>query len=145
MTVRFVLAAKAVLKYPPVFFTSAQARVIVQGFIRAIEESAYTIHALTVMPDHAHAVVGAHANSPGQIVGQFKARATQALLEADLHPFAGYANAKGILPQVWAHQAWKVFLDTPEQTRRAIEYVEQNPIRAGMRPQRYSFITPFNA
>jgi len=102
------------------------------------------MHALAVMPDHVHTVVASHANPPQRIIGHLKARATQRLLELELHPFAEHRYANGRYPEMWAHQAWKVFLDEPEEVERAIRYVNDNPPRAGMLRQRYTFLTPFD-
>ncbi|MGC4032292.1 MAG: transposase [Tepidisphaeraceae bacterium] len=139
------LAAKSSLTYPPVRFDSAQARVLAKAFKEAAVESSYAVYALAVMPDHVHAVVGIHANAPSRIIAHWKARSTQALIAAGLHPFAGRVRKDGRVPQVWAHRGWKVFLSTPDDVWRAIDYVNQNPIRASMRPQRYSFLTDFKA
>jgi hypothetical protein len=36
-----------------------------------------------------------------------------------------------------------VFLDAQHDIRRAIAYVEANPIKDGFAPQRWEFVTPF--
>jgi len=46
---------------------------------------------------------------------------------------------------VWVHRAWKVFLDNHVGIRRAIEYVEGNPEREALPPQRWSLVTPFES
>jgi hypothetical protein len=38
-----------------------------------------------------------------------------------------------------------VYLDTPEQIRHRIAYVNDNPVKAGFKPQRWSFVEPFDA
>jgi len=45
---------------------------------------------------------------------------------------------------VWSKRCWKVFLDDEEQIRRAIAYVEENPLKEGKPPQRWSFVTPLD-
>ena len=47
------------------------------------------------------------------------------------------------LPSPWARNCWKVFLDSAADVERAMRYVENNPIKEGKRPQRWSFVTPF--
>ena len=37
----------------------------------------------------------------------------------------------------------KVMLFSPAQMLAAVRYVEQNPVRAGFRPQRWSFVVPY--
>jgi REP element-mobilizing transposase RayT len=137
------LAGKQALKYPPVRFTGEQALAIARGFARAIEESGYVMYACSVLPQHVHGVVGRHAHPAERIIGHLKGRATQTLRAAALHPFERFADEKGNVPSVWAHRAWKVFLDSERDILRAIEYVEDNPVREGKKKQRWSFVTPF--
>jgi hypothetical protein len=39
-------------------------------------------------------------------------------------------------------RCWKVFLDEPDVSR-AIRYVENNPLKEGLRPQAWSFVTAY--
>src|SRR5690242_5405639 len=52
--------AKQSLRYDPVRFTGLQARAVIRGFSRAVEESKYEVFACTVMRNHVHCVVGKH-------------------------------------------------------------------------------------
>jgi len=109
----------------------------------AVAESGYRVLACSILPDHVHGVVERHANPFERVIGHFKARATQELLAAGLHPFAHERDASGRVPMVWVHRAWKVFLDDAVGIRRAVGYVEGNPEREGLPAQRWSFVTPF--
>lgn len=126
----------------PVRFTSPQAIAVVDGFKQAVLESSYAVHALAVMPDHIHAVVGRHASLAERIVGHLKTRATQALIRSGLHTFVAERRQDGRVLMVWAHGAWTVFLNEPSHVRSAVRYVNENPIKAGLREQHYSFLTP---
>ena len=68
-------------------------------------------------------------------MGHFKARATRRLRMDG--PWV-----KDMRP-VWADRGWKVYLDMPVDVRRAISYVEQNPVKEGKPLQVWSFVTPF--
>jgi REP element-mobilizing transposase RayT len=138
---RLRLEAKRDLKYPPVHFTGSQAQSIAKGFRRAVDESGYDILACSILPEHVHIVVARHQRPAERIAGHLKTRAAQQLITDGLHPFVALRGFDGRVPSVWAHRAWKVFLDTDEDVRRAIAYVEQNPIRDGKKPQRWSFVT----
>src|SRR5690606_33891102 len=107
----------------------------------AIEESQYVLHACSILPTHVHIVIQRHARRGEQIVGHLKTRAAQALIERDLHPFADERNTQGRLPPIWTRRAWTVFLDDEEAIVRAIAYVQENPIREGLPPQKWSFVT----
>lgn len=138
------LAAKSVLRYSPVEFSGKQALSVAKGFVRAIRESGYTILACAILPTHVHLVVARHERLAERIIGHLKARATQQLIADGLHPFAKHRDSNGRVPAVWARRGWKVFLHTMEDVRRAIDYVEQNPVREGRPLQRWSFVKPFD-
>jgi REP element-mobilizing transposase RayT len=128
-------AAKAVLDYRPVSFTGEQALVVSQGFRTAIDEGSYTIYACAILPEHVHMVVARHRRKPTQIMGHMKAKATRALRRHE----CWFSDDR----PVWVDRGWKVYLDTPADVRRAIAYVEQNPIKEGKPLQRWSFVSAF--
>jgi REP element-mobilizing transposase RayT len=136
-------AAKKALSYPPVRFTGRQALAIGVGFRRAIQESGYVAYACSILPDHAHLVVARHAHRGELIIGHLKGRATQQLLADGLHPLSAYRQGDGTIPSPWARKGWTVFLSTDDDIRRAIRYVEDNPLKEGKRRQHWSFVVPF--
>jgi hypothetical protein len=71
------LAAKQALRHKPVRFTGTQARAIARGFEIASREHDYVIHALAILPDHAHLVLRAHPRPIDDIVKHLKAKATR--------------------------------------------------------------------
>ncbi len=129
------LEAKKALKYPAVFLTGLQGRAVGEGFNRAVEESRYIIYACSILPEHVHLVIGRNPRPIRQIVGHLKGRATQELTKRQLWPVDGRP--------VWAVKGWNVFLDDPEDMKRAITYVEENPVKEGMRKQRWTFVVPW--
>jgi REP element-mobilizing transposase RayT len=137
----FRRAMKSKLKYPPVAFTGEQALCAARGFARAVSESGYRVFACAILPSHAHLVVERHKTPAERIAGHLKARATQALVDKDLHPFVRHRGADGRFPSVWAHRAWKVFLDEVDAIARAVQYVEENPIKEGKKRQEWSFVS----
>ena len=129
-------AAKQMLRHPPIRFNGVQARAVARGIAHAVEESEYRLFALCTMPDHVHAVVAEHGNPPKQILGHFKGRATQQLKHEKLYPPPGRPSPAS----PWGRGGWCVYLDDEEDVYRAIEYVNRNPIRAGLPPQEWSFV-----
>ncbi len=101
----------------------------------ALEESRYLIHACAILPEHVHLVVHAAERSITRVVGHLKGRATQRLNFAKLWP-----DPKR---PVWAEKCWRVFLNSEEDVRRAIAYVENNPLKEGKPRQHWSFVEPF--
>ena len=51
----------------------------------------------------------------------------------------------GSLPSPWARLPWVVYLWTEQDMRRAIRYVEDNPLRQRKPKQKWSFVVPYAA
>src|SRR3954453_7765596 len=66
---------QSALKCDPVLFTGEQARILGMSFQRVT----YPIHALAIMPDHVHAVIGRIDRDIRRAVGHMKSEATRAL------------------------------------------------------------------
>ncbi len=130
-------AAKRALQFPPVVFDGHQALAVSRGFAQACEESGYLIHECSILPEHIHLVVGRHERHVERIAGHLKTRAHQSLKKEGLW-------FKDNRP-VWGRNCWKVYLDSVEGVRKAIEYVKQNPVREGKKPQKWSFMSPYLA
>lgn len=45
---------------------------------------------------------------------------------------------------VWSNRPYKVFLDTPDDVRRTIKYIEDNPENEGLPRQLWEFLTPYD-
>jgi len=86
-------------------------------------------------------VVARHTCEIKQVVGRLKQAATVALDDAGLNPMSGRRERSGATPSPWARGCWKVFRFTNEDVRRAVRYVEQNPLKEGLRAQRWGFVT----
>jgi REP element-mobilizing transposase RayT len=130
------MAAKLALRFPAVEFSGNQALAVAQGFDEARLEGQYAIWACSILPEHVHLVIARHERRIGLIIGHLKARATQRLKTECLWPDARRP--------VWAERGWKVFLDSIEDVGRAVDYVRDNPVKEGKRPQRWSFVVPID-
>ena len=137
-------SAKNALRYPAVVFDGLQARACVRGFAQAAERSGYVIYACSILPDHVHVVVRRHRQWIERVIGHLKGAATQQLMQENRNPFQPRSVGTD-LPSPWARRCWKVFLNTDESIRRAIRYVEENPIKEYKHQQQWSFVTPFYA
>jgi REP element-mobilizing transposase RayT len=135
--------AKEALVYPEVVFDGHQALSVGNGFGIQVKKSGYVIYACAILPCHIHLVIRRHRYEIEQVGRLLRQSATKQLLADGRHPFAEARTAKGRLPSVWAQDFWKVFLYTEEDIRRAIRYVEENPVKEGKRCQRWSFVVPF--
>jgi REP element-mobilizing transposase RayT len=132
-------ATKLVLKRPSVKLTGVQARAVAHGFANYADCSGLSIFACAVLPNHVHLVLGSFRLSPEKLVIQLTGAATRELVRQQLHPFGDAARPA----KCFARGEWTVYLDTEDDVRRAIRYVEENPVKEGLRRQAWSFVTPF--
>ncbi|MEM1108054.1 MAG: transposase [Planctomycetota bacterium] len=117
------------LKYEPVRFTGKQAVVVARSFI----ETGYTIHAMVVMPEHVHLVIGYTDRPIRRVIDHLKTSATRGLREC------GWFTDR----TPWAAHGWNVFLNSDADVMRCVKYVEANPLREGKRPQRWSGVMSY--
>ncbi len=135
-------AAKRALVRRPVRFTGALAKSVAKGFGVAAVENGYSILACTILPDHVHYIAARHVKTAEGIAAHLKAAASRQLTVDGLHPFGAQPLPSGRLPSPWARGAWHVFLNTEATVTRAIRYVEENPVKAGLPRQQWSFVRP---
>ena len=114
-----------------------------RGFADAVERCGFRVHACAILLDHAHFVVGRHRYRVENVTNQIKGAATRMLMRAGLHPLAAFPHADGTLPSPLGEGLWKVFLDSGEDVWRAIDYVERNPVKHGLRRQHWNFVIPY--
>jgi hypothetical protein len=84
-----------------------------------------------------------HRHPVEQIVEQMKGAATRALLDHEIHPFVSHTARQTRIPPIWSRGRWKVFLSSESDIVRAIQYVNDNPVKAGMPRQDWTFVTPY--
>jgi REP element-mobilizing transposase RayT len=139
-------AAKRVLMYPPVIFNGLQARALANGSAHVAQRTNCALYAFAILPDHAHLVIGRHHYPIQQLANLLKGGATSHLRKAGLDPllpFSGGPTGRENLPSPWAHKFWKVWLNHPQDMRRAIQYTNDNPKKAGLKDQHWRSVQPF--
>jgi REP element-mobilizing transposase RayT len=137
------LEAKQSLKYPCVRYSGLQARAVGRGFAAFVAKSRLVVWACSILPDHVHLVTARHRYKVEEVAKHLKGAATARLTEENLHPLSDMRTGGGRTPSPWAEGQWAVFLDSDDDLRRAIRYVEGNPPKEGLPRQRWSFVTPF--
>jgi REP element-mobilizing transposase RayT len=138
------IEAKESLKYPAVRLTGLQARAVGRGFGEYARNAGLTIWACAILPDHIHLVVARFRNDVKQVVIQLKGAATRRLDSEGLHPMGRFPRHNGRLAKAFSVGEWKVFLDSPDDIARAIQYVERNPVKEGLPRQRWNIVQPFD-
>jgi REP element-mobilizing transposase RayT len=138
------LAAKRSLTYPAVRFNGTQARCIAHAFAQVAIDWHCPIHAFAMLPDHGHVLIGRPPSVTfDRFISRLKEMGTKALTRQGMHPLSAYAKPGRPKPSPWAHDWWKVFLDSDEDVHRAIDYVKRNPRKSGFPDQRWSFVRPY--
>ncbi len=132
---RFYQAAETRLRYPLLSFAPAEIETIAEGINRSVLAGRYTCYACAVMPDHVHLLLRKHRHRAEEMI----ARTQKASADA-LHCAQACSNDH----PVWANGGWKVFLDHPEEVRRTIRYVRDNPIKMGMPRQEWAFVREYD-
>ncbi len=89
-------------------------------------------------------VLARHPIKVEQVIGHLKQRATQQLLLENLHPQSKFRGRDRAPPSPWARKSWPVFLKSDQEILRAIQYVQQNPLKDGKPRQRWDFVVPFS-
>jgi REP element-mobilizing transposase RayT len=130
-------AAKADLQRPAVVFDGRQALAIARGFAAACRDAGYIVRAFAIMPDHGHILINRHDRPAERIIGHLKSAATKQLRAEGLHPFDDGGDR---VPTVWAEGCWKRFINNGDDLQRAIDYVNDNPMKEGLPRQLWSFI-----
>lgn len=135
------IAGKAALTKPAMRFNDAQIAAIADGFAAAAATSNYNLHACAIMPDHVHIVLGHHQDMASKIVSHLKSFGTKELNRRGLNPYAALPGRDG--QRVWADRFRHVFL-TAAEVPRCVQYVRDNPIKAGLPAQNWDFIKPWS-
>jgi REP element-mobilizing transposase RayT len=134
---------KRELQFPAVRFSGIQARAAARGFANIIHKLRLVVYATAIMPDHVHLVAARQGLYAEDIAAYLKRAASRKLRAEKLHPLAAWPDKRGRLPSPWEAKGWKVFLHSVDEIGPAIEYVDNNPLEAGLPPQHWSWIKPF--
>ena len=122
----FWSCASKKLNHPPYFIDENAPQTIADSFANTISGLKLTVPACAIMKDHIHILILRTKYNVGYIANQLKSTATKNL------------NSKNA---IWTQGYWKVFIDNAETLKSAIEYINSNPVWAGMPQQNWKFIS----
>jgi REP element-mobilizing transposase RayT len=137
--------AKDALNYKPVRWTGKQAVIMMRGFREVVHHWKFKVHACSIMPTHVHMVIGRTGRNIRLVMNQLKGRASAALATEKLHPFQHVLDYRGSRVSCWTAKGWSVYLDSQHDMRRAIRYVENNPMKEGKKKQVWSIVESYPA
>ena len=133
--------ARASLKYPHVRLDGTQAHGVAMSIGDTLDRRDVTCLACCVLPDHVHVLVlRRNTERAERLSSALKANASRVLREQGRHPLADYARPDGTLPKVFAEKGRERFVWDVPHLHRCVTYIEDNPVKAGLRPQRWSFV-----
>ena len=132
----FYEQADSVLQHDALRLSGHDVTAVAVGFGDAVREQRYTCYACAVMPDHVHLVIRKHRDDAETMCFRLKESSAERLVAVGLRKASHPVWAGGV--------GWKVFLDHPDEVTRTVRYVEQNPIKEGLEPQRWPFVTPYD-
>lgn len=126
---------KGKLKYNLLEMNVPEISLIADAFRDVIWQEQYTCYAFALMPDHVHILIRKHKHQAEEMIANLQFESRFRLRDFDLRP-----------PEhpVWGGPGWKVFLDSPEDVRRTIKYIEDNPIKMRLPAQTWDFVEPYD-
>lgn len=124
---KFYSQAVPVLDRDAYFINDYTRPVIADAFAKVVKRLNIEVPACAIMNDHIHILILRSGYSIEYLVNQLKGSATKGLNLND---------------SPWTRGFWKVFIDSEEALKNAIKYVNNNPAKAGLSPQIWSFIKP---
>jgi REP element-mobilizing transposase RayT len=131
----FLEKSETALQFPRLKFDAPDVEQIALAFSQTLEEQRYTCYACAIMPDHVHVLIRKHKHQAEEMIQNLQKESHLKLRESDRinweHP-------------VWGGPGWKVFLDSPEEIRRTIKYIEENPVKIGLPRQGWEFVKMYD-
>ncbi len=127
--------AEPLLEQNILWFDEPHRQAIGNAFAEVIHEQRYTCWACAILRNHAHLCIRRHRDSGRQMWLRL-AEASAARLRL----FAEVPEDH----RIWSERPYVVFLYAPEDVRRCITYIERNPQKHNLTPQRWDFVTPYD-
>lgn len=120
------------LFFPVLRFDIDQINIVGAAFSDVVANERYTCYASAMMPDHVHMLIRKHRDTSEQMIGRLQAKSRMWLIErAAIDPDHPIWTAGG---------GWSVYLETPDDVRRTIRYIERNPRER----QQWPFVVPYD-
>ena len=132
---QFYEAAEKVLKHDILKFSPAEIRLLGEEFAKVVRQKAYTCYACAIMPDHIHMLIRKHRDQAEQMIANFQDASRATFIARGI---------RAVEHPVWGGPGWKVYLETRDDIRRVVKYIEDNPAKARRPKQAWDFVTPYD-
>lgn len=127
--------ARDQLRHPLSALEQTDFDLVAASFGKVITERRYSCYECAIMPDHVHMLIRKHRDHAETMIECLQKASREKLIEtgrrAATHP-------------VWGGPRWKVFLYTQSDFVRIVNYIRQNPIKAGLPAQHWSFVKEYD-
>jgi REP element-mobilizing transposase RayT len=131
----FYQRAEGLLKHDLLLFSPPEVQVLAGCFTQAMQKNRYTCYACAIMPDHVHVLIRKHRDAAERMIANLqedsRVHFRKLLLRPQDHP-------------VWGGHGWKVYLDHPDEVRRTIRYIRENPRKQRLPDQAWGFVTEYD-
>ena len=131
----FYAEARTLLKFPLLQLDALGIRSCAAGFAEAMLTCGYTCYACAILFDHVHLIIRKHKHSAEEMIENLQ-RSSRSRLIAD-----GFRAREH---PMWCVGGWKIFLDHPDEVRRTMGYVENNPLPYRMPIQRWEWVSAYD-
>jgi len=131
----FYREAQDLLRHPLLTFSADEIQAVGESFAELAGGRRYTCYACAILPDHVHVLIRKHRDKAEEMIANLQEASRLRLRELGLrspdHP-------------VWGGPGWKVFQDHPDDVRRTIRYIHDNPRKLKLPPQRWRFVSEYD-
>jgi REP element-mobilizing transposase RayT len=131
----FYREAKPLRQFAPFWVDEAKRQALGGAIGEVVDLKPYTVWACAILSNHVHMVVRRHRDD-GRTIWKTIGDVTR----VQLREFADV----GAEHPVWAARPYAVFLHTLYEVRSRIRYVERNPEKEELAPQRYGFVNAYD-
>ncbi len=128
-------AARSLLKHALLTLSEEEVRAVGEAFGAVIRQRNYTCYGCAVMPDHVHLLIRKHRDMAETMIGH--------LQEASRGTVLGLGRREQGHP-VWGGPGWKVYLSSRDDITRTVQYIQENPPKAGRPPQHWPFVKEYD-
>ncbi|MFA5864163.1 MAG: hypothetical protein WC975_05690 [Phycisphaerae bacterium] len=131
----FYKQANPRMEFEPFWFDQGMRNDIANAFSRVIRKRKYTVWGCAILSNHVHLCVRRHRDN-GQTMWK--------ILAGEVREEINHWN--GISPNhpLWSQRVYVIYLHTPDDIRRVVGYIQNNPIKERLEKQEWEFVQPYN-
>jgi len=138
-----------------IFTRNLYKNILIDSFRYCQKNQGLQVHAWVLMPNHFHMICSFDKSDPGLVIKNIKSFTAMKIIDAIIHnpqesrrrwmletfERNGQMNKSNFRYQFWIHENHPVLLDDPIKYKQRINYLHENPVRAGfvLEPQHWHY------